>query len=189
MVNGGVRSTGAVVSLVVPEMGHATELLELVNRNQEHFAPGEPLRPDSYFTLDAQRKVIRGWKAARESSDSYAWLIEYEGQIVGRASLNIVIRGAFQSASVAYAVDREATRRGIATAALLQMVDFAFAKLDLHRLQGETLLTNHASQATLQRCGFVRYGTAPDYLFIQGRWRDHVLFQRLNPNHSSLQSG
>lgn len=184
----GAGSMGAVVSLVVPEVGHATELLELVTRNREHFAPGEPLRPDSYFTLDAQCKVIRGWKAARESSNGYAWLIEHEGQIVGRASLNSVIRGAFQSASVAYAVDREFTRRGIATAALLQVVDFAFAELDLHRLQGETLLTNHASQATLQRCGFVRYGIAPDYLFIQGKWRDHALFQRLNPTHSSLRS-
>lgn len=184
MANGSAGRAGAVVSLVVPEVDHAAELLELVSRNREHFAPGEPLRPDSYFTLDAQREAILGWRAARASGDGYAWLVEHDSQIVGRVNLNSVIRGAFQSASVAYAVDRELTRRGIATAALLQVVDFAFAELDLHRLQGETLLTNHASQATLQRCGFVRYGTAPEYLFIQGQWRDHALFQRLNPTHS-----
>ena len=49
-----------MVSLVAPEVDHAAELLELVSRNREHFAPGEPLRPDSYFTLDAQREAILG---------------------------------------------------------------------------------------------------------------------------------
>lgn len=50
-------------------------------------------------------------------------------------------------------------------------------------LQGETLLDNHASQATLRRCGFEQYGIAPAHLFIRGQWRDHLLFQLVNERH------
>jgi len=38
-----------------------------------------------------------------------------------------------------------------------------------------------ASQRVLARNGFVRYGTAPQYLRIAGRWQDHAMFQALDP--------
>ena len=83
------------------------------------------------------------------------------GQLVGRINLNSLIRGAFQSASVGYLLDQHMTGRGIATAALRQVIDIAFSALNLHRLQAETLTDNPASQAVLRRCGFVHYGRAP----------------------------
>jgi ribosomal-protein-alanine N-acetyltransferase len=37
------------------------------------------------------------------------------------------------------------------------------------------------SQRVLEHNGFLRFGLAPQYLRIAGRWQDHVLFQKLNP--------
>jgi [ribosomal protein S5]-alanine N-acetyltransferase len=34
----------------------------------------------------------------------------------------------------------------------------------------------------LERCEFVRIGVAAQYLAIAGSWRDHVLWQRTNPD-------
>ncbi|MCC2308850.1 hypothetical protein [Cellulomonas chengniuliangii] len=31
----------------------------------------------------------------------------------------------------------------------------------------------------LAKNGFQRYGVAPKYLQINGRWQDHILFQRI----------
>jgi ribosomal-protein-alanine N-acetyltransferase len=31
----------------------------------------------------------------------------------------------------------------------------------------------------LQKCGFVREGLAREYLCINGKWQDHLLFARL----------
>jgi ribosomal-protein-alanine N-acetyltransferase len=39
-----------------------------------------------------------------------------------------------------------------------------------------------ASQQVLRRNGFVPFGVAPHYLYIGGRWQDHVLFQVLAPD-------
>uniref|UniRef100_UPI0011AFF0BF GNAT family N-acetyltransferase n=1 Tax=Arthrobacter sp. GMC3 TaxID=2058894 RepID=UPI0011AFF0BF len=72
------------------------------------------------------------------------------------------------------------TGQGIATGALSELIRLAFTELNLHRLQGETLVDNRASQHVLARCGFIHYGTAPSYLRIQGRWQTHELYQLTN---------
>jgi ribosomal-protein-alanine N-acetyltransferase len=59
-----------------------------------------------------------------------------------------------------------------------ELVDHAFAELDLHRLEAGTLVDNLASQRVLTKNGFERIGLARNYLHISGAWRDHVLFQR-----------
>ena len=66
--------------------------------------------------------------------------------------------------------------------ALRQMLALAFGELGLHRVEAGTLLHNVRSQRVLERNGFVRFGLAPRYLRIEGRWQDHVLFQVLNPD-------
>jgi ribosomal-protein-alanine N-acetyltransferase len=58
---------------------------------------------------------------------------------------------------------------------------WAFGPAGLHRLEAGTLTDNIASQRVLERNGFERIGLAPRYLHIAGRWRDHILFQRIAP--------
>ena len=71
--------------------------------------------------------------------------------------------------------------RGLATAAVRDIVGVAFDDLGLHRVQAGTLRDNLRSQRVLERTGFVRFGLAEAYLRIAGRWQDHVLFQLVNP--------
>jgi ribosomal-protein-alanine N-acetyltransferase len=52
-------------------------------------------------------------------------------------------------------------------------------EIGLHRIEAGTLPHNEASQMVLRRCGFKRFGTAEDYLFIAGSWQDHVMFQKI----------
>ncbi len=47
-------------------------------------------------------------------------------------------------------------------------------------MQAGTLPHNGRSQQVLAKNGFVRFGLAPRYLRIAGRWQDHVLYQRLS---------
>jgi ribosomal-protein-alanine N-acetyltransferase len=108
----------------------------------------------------------------------YPMVIEdHAGALVGTLNLNSIIRGAFQSASVGYWVAQERNGEGIATAAVAAAKRVAFNELELHRIQAETLVHNHASQRVLLKNGFKQYGVAPDYLKIAGRWQEHVLFQ------------
>lgn len=154
----------------------------MLTRNRDYSRTGEPLRSDEFYTREHQAEVIEAAQAARTAGTGFMFVMEDDGHVVGRANLSSVIRGAFHSASVGYVVDQGHTGRGVASAALRHMIDLAFRDLALHRLQGETLQDNRASQRVLQRCGFRHYGTAPDYLRINGRWQTNELYQLIYPD-------
>jgi ribosomal-protein-alanine N-acetyltransferase len=50
-----------------------------------------------------------------------------------------------------------------------------FKELKMHRVAAAYIPTNERSGALLRRLGFTVEGYARDYLFINGRWRDHIL--------------
>ena len=68
----------------------------------------------------------------------------------------------------------------LATRAVADIKRVAFGRLRLHRIEAGTLKHNRSSQRVLERNGFERFGLAPNYLQIDGRWQDHVLFQVVN---------
>lgn len=155
-------------------------LTELLARSREHLAPWEPLREESFFTEASQRAGVRALLERHAAGTHVPLVITDDGEVVGRVTVNDVVRGAFQSASLGYWVGAGHTGRGVATAAVAATVRLAFGELGLHRLQADTLLHNTASQRVLARNGFVRIGTAPRYLRIAGRWQDHHLHQLLH---------
>ncbi len=162
--------------LIAP--GDAPVLAELVRTNREFLAPWEPVRGEEYFTEAGQRASIGASLAERERGRGLPCVIvDRDGAVVGRVNLNNIVRGAFQSASLGYWIAEAAGGRGVATAAVRDIVRVAFAELGLHRIQADTLEHNVASQRVLERNGFVRIGHAPRYLKIAGRWQDFILHQ------------
>jgi ribosomal-protein-alanine N-acetyltransferase len=140
--------------------------------------PFDPERPGSFYTLDGQRELVQASIARSEADAQYVYAILDDGEVAGTISISNVVRGAFQSANVGYWVDRRRNGRGIATRAVGACVEIAFRELGLHRLEAGTLVDNIASQRVLEKNRFRRFGVAPNYLLIAGRWQDHVLFQR-----------
>lgn len=158
----------------------APVLAELLRANRDFLTPWQPTRSDEFYTVAGQRAEIERVLESHERGSVLPHVIvDGSGRAVGRITLSSVIRGAFQSCSVGYWVSAADNGRGIATAAVREIVKIAFGDLGLHRVQAETLPENVGSQRVLERTGFVRYGLAPDYLKINGRWREHVLYQRV----------
>lgn len=159
----------------------APALAELVRANREFMAPYEPERTEEYYTVEGQRAVVEAALRQGEQGSLLPHVVLDEaGRVVGRITLNEIVRGPFQSCRLGYWVSEHANGRGLASAAVADMVRVAFEKLGLHRVEAGTLLDNVRSQRVLERNGFVRFGTAPAYLRIAGAWRDHVLFQRVS---------
>ena len=159
----------------------APVLAELVRANREFLAPWEPVRGEEYFTEAGQRASIGASLAEHERGRGQPCvIIDRDGAVVGRVNLNNIVRGASQSASLGYWLAQAVGGRGLATAAVGDIVRVAFAELGLHRIQADTLVDNQASQRVLDRNGFVRIGLAPSYLKIAGRWQDCILHQLLS---------
>jgi ribosomal-protein-alanine N-acetyltransferase len=54
-------------------------------------------------------------------------------------------------------------------------------RVNLHRVQAAFRPENLRSGRVLERLGFRSEGVAPDYLYIDGAWRDHVVTSLRNP--------
>ncbi len=159
----------------------APALAELLRASRDFLAPWDPVRSDDYFTAVGQLAVIRGALAQHEQGSALPHVIlDGSGRVAGRITLNGIVRGPFQSCSVGYWVSVTATGRGLASAAVREILRVAFEELGLHRVQAETLLHNVRSQRVLKRNGFRRIGMAPAYLNIAGQWQDHILYQVIN---------
>jgi ribosomal-protein-alanine N-acetyltransferase len=63
--------------------------------------------------------------------------------------------------------------------AVSAVVEFAFEELALHRVEAACLPHNDASRSLLLKVGFRQEGYARQYLRINGKWQDHLLFEIL----------
>lgn len=168
-----------VVRVLTPS--DAAELAELYRANLDFLAPWEPVRPESYYTPAGQRASIEIALDQYGRGEAVPWGIVGEtGELIGRVNLSGIVRGAFLSGNLGYWVAEASNGHGYATRAVSAAVRIAFDEVGLHRVQASTLVHNERSQRVLAKAGFSRFGLAPRYLQIAGRWQDHVMFQRLN---------
>ena len=147
-------------------------------RNREHLGRWDPDRPERFYTDEGQVEDVAKHLEARENDRRYVFLLWYDGAVAGRVVLDNLVRGVMQGATVGYWVDHDHLRKGLAVG-LVEHVAAAATELGLHRLEAGTMLANVASQGVLKRAGFTEYGVVEKFLFLNGEWRDHVLFQRI----------
>jgi len=93
--------------------------------------------------------------------------------LAGVVNINNVVFGAHLSGYLGYYAFRPQRQQGFMTEALNAVVEHAFGSWGLHRLEANIQPANTASIQLVERCGFRREGYSPDYLLIDGQWRDH----------------
>jgi ribosomal-protein-alanine N-acetyltransferase len=95
------------------------------------------------------------------------------GAIAGMINISNIVRGRFQCAALGYAAFAPTAGRGYLSEGLGLVLRHAFEELRLHRLEANIQPGNHASLRLVRGLGFRNEGYSPDFLFIDGAWRDH----------------
>lgn len=95
------------------------------------------------------------------------------GRIAGFININNMVEGAFLSGALGYGAFAHTVGRGLMGEGLALVTRHAFGPLRLHRLEVNIQPANAASIALVRRAGFRLEGYSPDFLFIDGAWRDH----------------
>ena len=109
--------------------------------------------------------------------------------IIGSVNLNAILRGAAHFCYLGYGINRNHQGKGLMFETLTVGINFAFSELNLHRIMANYMPTNRRSGDVLRRLGFVEEGFAKDYLFLNGRWCDHVMTSLTNKNWHHKDSG
>jgi ribosomal-protein-alanine N-acetyltransferase len=95
------------------------------------------------------------------------------GRIAGVINLSEITRGALQSAYCGYYGIAGFAGRGLMREGLGLVLDQAFGRLGLHRVEANIQPGNAPSLALARRIGFRHEGFSPRYLKVGGEWRDH----------------
>lgn len=132
------------------------------------------------------REYLVAQEAGRKRGQEIQFAVVHveTGVLLGGASLYDVDMEAGR-ASIGYWVAAPVRRRGVATAAVLLLPDWAFKVLDVARLQLTCGPDNVASQRVAARCGFTRQGVLRSHLPFKGARRDTVVFSLLPPRPGS----
>jgi ribosomal-protein-alanine N-acetyltransferase len=186
--------TTARLRLVAGDPGLAPAVCEFQRRNRQHFAPWDPPTADSFYSLEAQSlRVAHGVTAFQNDTAYRYWLIDAsraggarlpscDVEVIGSLHFSQVSRGAFQSAMLGYALDEAHVGHGLMSEAIVAGLDEMFSsRVNLHRVQAAYRPENTRSARVLERLGFRKEGLAPEYLYIDGAWRDHVVTSLRNP--------
>jgi ribosomal-protein-alanine N-acetyltransferase len=132
--------------------------------------PGSEARPSSFRSL-----VWRLNRQARAGT-TYPFAIEVDGRFVGQVTVNNIVRGSAQFASVGYWLDQEYAGRGVMPRAVALVIDHCFFTAGLHRIEIAIRPENSNSLRVVEKLGLREIGYAPRYLHIDGAWRDHRLY-------------
>lgn len=119
------------------------------------------------------RQERRAWKKGQ----AFAGVIVVDDEIVGRVSIGGIRWGAERGGSLGYWIGEDHAGRGLTTRAVKLLIDYGFAQ-GLHRIEIAVQPHNEASLGVVAKLGFRSEGLRQSYLFIDGGWRDHLVFAR-----------
>lgn len=93
--------------------------------------------------------------------------------ICGVINLNVITFEALCSAYISYYAVQELSGHGYMKEGMQLVIAHAFGELGLHRLEANIQPNNENSIRLVESLGFECEGYSPNFLKINGRWRDH----------------
>jgi ribosomal-protein-alanine N-acetyltransferase len=171
--------------LRLAEPRDAPELVRYFTENREHLAGSRPRMTPEFFTEEFWRNQAHAALAEFRTDRSLRLLMldRPRGErVIGNVNFVQFQRGAAYYCTLGYGLARVSEGRGLMYEALRAGIGYVFEELNMHRIQANYVPGNHRSGNLLRRLGFTIEGYARDYLFLDGRWRDHVLTSLTNPH-------
>lgn len=149
--------------------------------SRDFLSPWEPAWADDHLGRKSfANRVYWAQRSVANGSAVPLFLVRRADQaLLGAITLDNIRRGPAQAGTLGYWIGQAHTRQGYMREAAAAVVHYAFAKLDISRIEAACLPENAASRALLESTGFKYEGVAQSYLQISGRWRTHVLYAAL----------
>ncbi|HVA14484.1 MAG TPA: GNAT family protein [Stellaceae bacterium] len=172
------RLVGRRTVLRAPDRQDWRVWAELRSASRAFLTPWEPSWGEDALTRAAFRRRLARYALEWHSDQGYTFLLFRleDDALVGGISVTNVRRGVAESASVGYWVGESHAHQGYMSEGLALTLKFAFERLRLHRVEAACLPHNAPSRGLLLKSGFREEGYASEYLCIDGKWQDHVLF-------------
>lgn len=162
-----ILAMGERVHLQLPAMMHKKTFMEFVKRNKSFHEPwvyvsSEPTYYDQYLR---RMKMGRTLGAFIHSNDT--------AEFVGVINLNSIRLDPFSTATLGYYADQAMAGKGYMKEGILLMLEHAFTKVGLNRVEVNVQPDNLSSIALVKSCGFTHEGFSKKFLKIGNAYKDH----------------
>ena len=116
-----------------------------------------------WYTMPTTPEAFRAYLAKYSQPTAEGWLVCLRdgGALAGMITIDSIVRGRFQSATLSYAAFAPAAGRGYMSEGLALVLRHAFCELRLHRLEANIQPANQASLRLVGRLGFRQEGLLP----------------------------
>ena len=172
--------------LTVPGKEAAPRYAQFCRDNAKFLEPFQGPFYEREFAIDFWQTSLERRRHNVHADKNYSFGIFWrdaglQGPLLGYCNFSEIVRGLFQACYLGYALGESAQGKGIMSEALECAIRFMWTSVKLHRIMANYMPHNERSAKVLKRLGFVVEGSAKNYLFINGQWRDHVLTALTNP--------
>jgi ribosomal-protein-alanine N-acetyltransferase len=157
------------------------DLLAFEEQNRAFFEASINARPGTYYCREGVAEAIVQARQDAEADRGYQFLIRDNRELVGRVNLHRVQRAYFNCAELGYRVGARFNGRGIARAAVTQVLQRAFGELQLSRIEANARPQNTGSVRVLEASGFSCYGHSRRSFLLHGEWFDRLHYECHGP--------
>lgn len=84
-----------------------------------------------------------------------------------------------------YFIHKKYWGKGITTEAVRAIIEYAFSKGNVHKIETGCLKDNIASEKIMIKCAFTREAEKMDHMFLDGNWRDRVEYRLLKKEYKN----
>ncbi|MCD4532579.1 GNAT family N-acetyltransferase [Nocardioides sp. cx-169] len=171
------EGTDPVITLRPLAYGDVDAWRSARQRNAAWLAPWDATAPPgSSARVSSFRSLVRRLKRQARQGMTYPFALEVDGRFAGQVTVNNIVRGSAQFASVGYWLDQEFAGRGVMPRAVAMVIDHCFTVAGLHRVEIAIRPENSNSLRVVEKLGLHEVGFAPRFLHIDGDWRDHRIY-------------
>lgn len=157
----------------------AEDVLEFHLRNRNFLRPFEPSRDEKFYTLESQKRTLVESYKQFLNGEVVNFGIYKNNKFIGKIKISNIVMGGFKNAFIGYSMDEKEQSKGYMKEAVKLVMEYAFEELELHRIEATTLIDNEKSQRVLRSCGFKELGISEKHLYINGEWRDQMVFYKI----------
>jgi ribosomal-protein-serine acetyltransferase len=158
------------IELIPLRLEHTSSLFKLVEKNRDYLRVWLPWVDKTKSEVDQENFIKSAIKQHKETTGIHLG-IWYQKQIVGVIGFH-AIHPTNKSSTIGYWLAESSQGKGIMTKAVKLLIEFAFAKLKLHRVEIQCATENLKSCAIPERLNFKYEGTLRQAELVNDKFYD-----------------
>lgn len=169
------------LQLVLLTQNHAKELFALIDNNRQYLEKWMTWPPKTKSHEDTE-SFIKLCLSGLSENKELACGIEYHGRLVGVITLNEINQD-LKKVIIGYWVSAECQGKGFITKSCKALIEYAFDKLGMTKIQIHVATENIPSQKVCERLGFHLEGTIKNSENLHGVIVDHNIYGLMKVDH------